>query len=128
MVAQYRVHDYGMERCALISQIPTREQLQAINQTLELQGSNMVEVWNLTTSRELRAAELTWKNKPSRGNLLGKLTVSEGGVSRTEDFHCGPSGSLQTYELVCTNEDCHFDFWQSIYLKPRYGEFSTQTH
>ena len=101
MVAQYRVHDYGMERCALIAQIPTRDQLQELNQTLEIQGSNVIEVWNLTTSQELEAVKLTWANKPPRGKLLGKLTASEGQVSRTEDFHCGSSGSLQTYELVC---------------------------
>ena len=51
MVAQFRVHDYGMERCRVVSSIPSWELLQSRNQTLHLAGNtSRIEVWNLTSS------------------------------------------------------------------------------
>ena len=122
MVAQYRVRDYGMERCAIAAQILDRDTLHKQQQNLTIRGdTSNIEVWNLTSPGELDVNSLSFATKPNRGNLLGRFNVAEGQNSRTDDFFCGPSGSLQTFELVCTGKDCLIDFWQDIYFKPRFG-------
>ena len=123
MVAQYRVHDYGMERCAITAQILDQDFLHKMGQNLTIRGdTSNIEVWNLTAPGELNANRLSYALKPERGALLGKFSIAEDQQSQTEDFYCGPSGSLQAFELVCTGEDCEVDFWQDIYFKPRFGE------
>ena len=126
MVAQFRVHDYGMERCRIVASIPSPDLLPK-NQSLTLLGdTSAIEVWNLTTpsapSTELDVNSLSWKTKPPRNNLLGTVGVSVDSTIRSEEFWCGPSSSLQTFELVCTSPSCHIEFFQDIYFKPRFGE------
>lgn len=124
MIAQYRVHDFGMERCAIAAQIPDKVTLASRNQSINMNGdTTRVEVWNLTVSKELDAKALSWRNKPVRNQLLGNLSVDIGQFSKTTDFYCGPSGSLQTFELACTSNACDIDFWQDIYFEPRFGMF-----
>lgn len=123
MVAQYRVRDYGMERCAIASQILDQTTLRRLRQNLTLHGdTSNIEVWNLTSSGDIDVNKLSWATKPKRESLLGRFNVVEGQNSQTGDFNCGPSGSLQTFELVCTGTDCFIDFWQDIYFKPRFGQ------
>lgn len=123
MVAQYRVHDFGMERCAVVARIPEVDTLTEKNQTIAILGdTSRIEVWNLTSPNELNVKKLSWQKKPLRERLLGHFDMALGQTSRTEDFRCGPSGSLQTFELVCKGADCIIDFWQDIYFRPRFGE------
>ena len=124
MVAQYRVHDYGMERCRIVSAVPTWELLQSHNQTLHLAGdTSRIEVWNLTTSSELDERALSWETKPPRDQLIATLGIDANSTHSSAEFPCGPSGSLQTYELICTGVSCYVELWQDIYFKPRFGEW-----
>ena len=123
MVAQYRVHDYGMERCRIVSTVPTWELLQSRNQTLHLAGdTSRIEIWNLTTSSELDEGTLAWETKPKRNNLLSTVGINANSTYSSDEFWCGPSGSLQTLELVCTGISCYIELWQDFYFKPRFGK------
>lgn len=124
MVAQFRVHDYGMERCRIVSSIPSWSLLQSRNQTLHLAGdTSRIEVWNLTTSVELDERTLSWATKPSRLGLITTLGLDENSTHASDDFWCGPSGSLQTIEFLCTGIGCYIELWQDIYFQPRFGEY-----
>ena len=124
MIAQFRVHDYGMERCRIVSAVPTWELLQSRNQTLHLAGdTGRIEVWNLTTSSELDERALSWETKPPRDQLIATVGIDANSTHSSAEFPCGPSGSLQTYELICTGVSCYVELWQDIYFKPRFGEW-----
>lgn len=127
MIAQFRVHDYGMERCRIVSSIPTWELLQTTNQTLHLAGdTSSIEIWNLTTPgapySELDERTLSWETKPPRERVIGTVGVAENSTHKSDEFWCGPSGSLQTFELVCRGVSCYVELWQDYYFKPRFGE------
>ncbi|KAL5504296.1 hypothetical protein ACEPAH_8370 [Sanghuangporus vaninii] len=129
MVAQFRVHDHGMERCRVISSIPSWELLQSYNQTLHLAGdTSRVEVWNLTsTGQGLDELTLSWKTKPPRRELITTLSVVENSTHASNEFWCGPSGSLQTIELLCTGVGCYIELWQDYYFRPRFGIYVQQS-
>lgn len=126
MIGQYRVHDYGMERCALVSTMYPNPELASINQTLTLMGNtSVVEVWNLTESAgqtPLDAHTLSWAHRPARSRIVARFPVVQNTTTRSEDFYCGPSGSLQTFELACRGSGCNIEFWQNFYIEPRFGE------
>lgn len=123
MVVQFRVHDYGMERCRFVSSIPSWELLQSRNQTLHLAGdTTRIEVWNLLSSGELDERTLSWETKPPRKELVATLTVSENSTHKSDEFWCGPSGSLRTIELLCTGVGCFIELWQDVYFQPRFGQ------
>ncbi|KAL5525642.1 hypothetical protein ACEPAG_6978 [Sanghuangporus baumii] len=129
MVAQFRVHDYGMERCRVVSSIPSWEILQLHNQTLHLAGdTSHVEVWNLTsTGQKLDELALSWKTKPPRKELITTLSVAENSTHASNEFWCGPSGNLQTIELLCTGVACYIELWQDYYFQPRFGIYIQQS-
>lgn len=123
MVAQFRVHDYGMGRCRVVAAIPSWELLQERNQTLHLAGdTSRVEVWNLTASGELNESTLSWATKPARTNLIAAVRADANSTFKSDEFWCGPSGSLQTIELLCRGVSCYIELWQDYYFKPRFGE------
>lgn len=99
--------------------------MQSRNQTLHLAGdTSHIEVWNLTTtSVELDERTLSWATKPSRLGLITTLGLDENSTHASEEFWCGPSGSLQTIEFLCTGVGCYIELWQDIYFKPRFGEY-----
>ena len=123
MVAQYRVHDFGMERCRIVSAIPPVPVLAAANQSLHLAGdTSLIEVWNLTAPDELDVTKLSWATKPKRERLLARLSVAPDATIESDEFWCGPSASLQAFELVCRGKSCYVEFWQDYYFKPRFGK------
>jgi len=127
MIGQYRVHDYGMETCAMVSQMVDRSILTAKNQSLDIRGdTSIVEVWNLTTTGPLDVRTLNWDNKPKRDRIVARFSVEDGQTTRSEDWWCGPSGSLQTFELLCRGKACYVEFWQDFYFKPRFGIYISQ--
>ncbi|EJD06941.1 uncharacterized protein FOMMEDRAFT_152279 [Fomitiporia mediterranea MF3/22] len=123
MIAQFRVHDYGMERCRVVSSIPSWELLQSHNQTLHLAGdTSHIEVWNLTSSgKALDERTLAWETKPPRRELITTLSVHENSTHKSDEFWCGTSGSLQTFELLCPGVGCYIELWQDYYFQPRFG-------
>ena len=130
MIGQFRVHDYGMERCAIIAQVPDYPTLVAKNQTLVARGNtSAIEVWwlDLDESGPLHANTLSWQTRPPRKQFLGHIAVEAGKTSQTSDFDCGPSNSFRAFELACppSQDECFLDFWQDIYFKPRFGALTT---
>ncbi|KAI5114989.1 hypothetical protein M0805_007252, partial [Coniferiporia weirii] len=128
MVAQFRVHDYGMERCRVVSTIPTWEILQDRNQTLHLAGdTSRIEVWNVTATTELDERTLSWETKPPRDKVIATVGLEENSTHTSDEFWCGPSGSLQTIELLCKGVSCYIELWQDYYFKPRFGIYIQQS-
>jgi hypothetical protein len=136
MIAQYRVHDVGMENCRIATSIPDERILVQKNQTYHIEGdTSVIEVWNVTTPTiqtlsggpprqvELDPRMLTWDSKPPRDQLMARLPVERNKTTYSETFWCGPSGSLQTFELLCRGKGCYIELWQDYYFKPRYGAF-----
>lgn len=125
MIARFQVHDHGMERCRVVSSIPSWELLQKHNQTLHLAGdTSRIEVWNLTSSgRELDERKLSWASKPPRKELITTLSVAADSTHKSDEFWCGPSGSLQTIELLCQGTGCYIELWQDHYFQPRFGQW-----
>lgn len=126
MVAQFRVQDYGMERCRIVSSIPSATVLKELDTPFVLQGNtSSLQVWNLTTpaapNSELDVRKLSRSTRPTRGQLLAHFDVQEDSSYSSDDFWCGPSGSLQTLEIHCHGSGCHIEFFQSFYFKPRFG-------
>lgn len=127
MIAQFRVHDYGMERCRIVSSIPSLDVLPK-NQSLLLSGdTSLIEVWNLTTPAapysELNVRTLSWNSRPSRESLLATIGVAVDSTMKSDEFWCGPSSSLQSFEFTCKSPGCHVEFFQDIYFRLRFGEF-----
>ncbi|THH01401.1 hypothetical protein EW145_g6922 [Phellinidium pouzarii] len=128
MVAQFRVHDFGMERCRIVSTIPSWEVLEAYNQTLHLAGdTSNIEIWNVTASAELDERTLSWATKPARDEHIGSVGLEENSTRQSGEFWCGPSGSLQTIELLCRGVSCFIELWQDYYFKPRFGIYIQQS-
>jgi len=131
MVAQFRVQDFGMERCRIVSSIPSTTILDELDTPFVLQGdTSYLQVWNLTTpaapNSELDVRTLSRSTRPARGQLLAHFDVQENSSHSSEDFWCGPSGSLQTLEIHCHGTACRIEFFQSFYFKPRFGIFVSQ--
>lgn len=131
MIAQFRVHDYGMERCRIVSSVPSLDALPK-NQSLLLSGdTSVIEIWNLTTPTashsELDVRTLSWNTKPSRAGLLATIGAAVNSTMKSDEFWCGPSSSLQTFELACRSPGCHVEFFQDIYFRPRLGIFVQQS-
>ncbi|KAH8118215.1 hypothetical protein DFH11DRAFT_1699634 [Phellopilus nigrolimitatus] len=132
MVAQFRVHDYGMERCRIVSSVPSWELLQSCNQTLHLAGdTSSIKVVNLTTPAaphsELDERTLSWARKPLREKVIATVALEENSTHKSNEFWCGPSGSLQTIELLCPGVSCYIELWQDYYFKSRFGIYIQQS-
>ena len=126
MIAQFRVHDHGMERCRVVSATPTWDLLSERNQTLHLAGdTSRIEIWNLTAAGELEERTLSWGSKPARKEVIGSVGLDANSTQKSDEFWCGPSGSLQTLELLCRGVSCYIELWQDYYFKPRFGEISS---
>jgi len=118
-IAQFRVHDFGMERCKVVATIPANpialfEASPKRLKTYTLSGDTTnVQVWLLDSDPyvELNTLHLTYATRPARRTLLGSLHVAEDHMSSTPEFPC-PSGSLQTVEYVCTGPSCNIEFYQ----------------
>lgn len=126
MIAQFRVQDYGMERCRVVSTMPPSTTVEELDTPFVLQGNtSYLQVWNLTTpsapDSEIDVRTLSRSTRPARGQLLAHFDVHENSSHSSEDFWCGPSGSLQTLEIHCHGTGCHIEFFQSMYFKPLFG-------
>lgn len=126
MIAQHRVHDYGLQRCAIASTIPNPALLPAQNRTLTLAPFDFeIEVWLLDTEALLDVRKLSWNTRPSRKSKIGNVVVRRDAEMFSPEFNCGEPGSVRTYELACKKDDslCDLAFIQmQPETKPRMGE------
>ncbi|KAL5492847.1 hypothetical protein ACEPAI_4295 [Sanghuangporus weigelae] len=122
MIMQLRVQDYGMERCTISAILPwpSDSQLKEQNRTLILSSARTrLDIWRLETRGdvELDLTSLNWYTRPARSSLIATIDARAGRETRTPEFDCGASGSLQTYEISCAepideDEACRIEFWQ----------------
>ncbi|KAJ7822603.1 hypothetical protein B0H13DRAFT_2376579 [Mycena leptocephala] len=114
-VLQFRVQDFGMERCNVTlspfiynAEPPERTTVGAVNDTL----IGRVELWRLGLRTRLDPQDLSWRTRPIRSLLLASWEFTSGRRMETPEFLC-ESGSIMTFELACAGEDdCRIDFNQ----------------
>ncbi|KAI0318448.1 hypothetical protein OF83DRAFT_1171081 [Amylostereum chailletii] len=114
-IAQFRVHDFGMEDCQVVVDVPPNEVLAASpgNKTFTLKPAvAAVEVWKVHTQDVLDPKRLSCRTLPTKRELVDTVLVQEGFAAATGHFAC-PRDSLQTFLFVCKKgESCMVDFWQ----------------
>ncbi|THU98043.1 hypothetical protein K435DRAFT_613914, partial [Dendrothele bispora CBS 962.96] len=114
MILQMRVRDHNMERCSLVSTIPTQEALERKNRTLILDPKSVnLEIWKLDSSQgEIDTKTLSWRNRPRRIGFLSNLVVETEHTHQSIEFDCGSAARLLTLEISCPASGCNIDFWQ----------------
>jgi hypothetical protein len=115
MIAQHRVQDYGLQRCAIASTIPNPALLPAQNRTLTLSPFDFeIEIWLLNAEALLDVRKLSWNTRPSRKSKIGTVVVRRDAEMFSPEFSCGAPGSVRTYELACKKDDslCDLAFIQ----------------
>ncbi|TFK47280.1 hypothetical protein OE88DRAFT_1665972 [Heliocybe sulcata] len=114
-IAQFRVRDFGMEKCQVVIDIPMSVDSGLSPNTMLRLGNNSVDVqvWELRAQSFLDLKSLSFNTRPARARLLTVLSVSEGGKSSSEYFSC-MSDTVKTFEFSCLQESpaCLLDFWQ----------------
>jgi len=117
-VYQFRVIDYGMERCQLALRLPALDattehpwSFPSNHDTLELQ------VCQLDAPRLLDPQTLSWSTRPACTKMVGTLTAAPGKEAHLPEFPCS-WGLYITYEISCTpqSHDCALD------LRPAHNE------
>ncbi|TFK51123.1 hypothetical protein OE88DRAFT_1645339 [Heliocybe sulcata] len=103
-VMQFRVHDYGLERCTLNVTIPATSELGTKTYS-SLRDTQTIQVWRLAdTETLLRPRTLSWRNKPARLALVGTLEFAPGTSSylpciRFKQDHAAPLLGLMMYQI-----------------------------
>jgi hypothetical protein len=121
-IAQFRMHDFGMERCVIVISVPAQstsapgsvdEDHRFIPGGYEIKGDTQtIELWKLEdTQTPLDLRTLNYRNKPRRESLFASVNIAPGEDTRTREFFCRED-SLQTFEFVCPWEDCEARWWQ----------------
>ncbi|KAI0053243.1 hypothetical protein FA95DRAFT_1552757 [Auriscalpium vulgare] len=108
-IAQFRAKDYGMERCALVLDIPAyNHTLDASTVSSSTGSSASIDVWALSVEEALQYHTLSWQTKPPRKAYVGSLAAAFGMRVELPAFEC-PRGSYQTFEYTCSDPACEVD-------------------
>jgi len=104
-ILQFRVMDYGMERCALALRLPSRSDS-------DKPDTVSLDLCALDVPRQLDPHTLSWSTRPPCRSVVGTLRGSGGEEVRLPEFSC-KWGSLYTYEVSCAPESplCDVDVW-----------------
>jgi len=114
-IYQFRVIDWGMERCQLALKLP------ALNETLiepfNFHGDDemvMVDVCELETSHMLDLWTLSWSNRPTCRKHVGTLAARPDQEVVLPEFPC-ELASIRSFEISCAAQqhDCEIDIWSS---------------
>jgi len=110
---QFRILDYGMERCSVTFDFPDETTIRARHRdnNLDLNGITKVNVWELDATTEIDVKTISRRTAPPRKKLVDTLDVKMGNLTSTVEFPC-QARSLHTYELGCVAHDCRVMFWQ----------------
>ncbi|KAI0077305.1 hypothetical protein K474DRAFT_1596395, partial [Panus rudis PR-1116 ss-1] len=111
-ISQFRVLDFGMERCQLAIRLP------AANATLEYpfafqsgaEGDVRLDICKLQTDpkRPLDARKLSWRSKPRCAKKVGTLVVRPGAEATLAEFSCR-WGEHHAFEVTCADPECLLD-------------------
>ncbi|KZV92732.1 hypothetical protein EXIGLDRAFT_836248 [Exidia glandulosa HHB12029] len=116
VVAQFRMHDFGMDNCTFGVWLSPYNMLKDThtNRTYTIRnGSANVEVWDLDADPvdELDWTRLSYRTRPKRRSLRAKLNVRPGATASVPNFEC-PSGTVMTFEVACADGNCGIEFQQ----------------
>ncbi|EPQ55669.1 hypothetical protein GLOTRDRAFT_115949 [Gloeophyllum trabeum ATCC 11539] len=117
-IAQFRILDYGMERCELMVQVAADQTL-GPESSMRLSESfansskpepGCISVWRLDAPEPLDPKRLWWRNKPTRISQVAAFDpqVDPPSVYR---FDC-VQDSLHSFEIVAEDESCYMEWWQ----------------
>ncbi|THU90408.1 hypothetical protein K435DRAFT_728399 [Dendrothele bispora CBS 962.96] len=130
MILQFRVMDYGMERCTLIAKLPSPTELDQSEYPRFydiVERGLHVDIWQLEDTGELIAKSMSYASRPRRQVLVGSWKVEMGRETYlTETRNC-TSRSLLTFELGCASIDCQLYFKQDLYT-PTMGVYIEQSY
>ncbi|KAJ7589609.1 hypothetical protein C8J56DRAFT_784707 [Mycena floridula] len=116
-IAQFRVQDFGMERCTLRLSTGTSN-----TRDIGTELTGRIELWKLHQKGRLDPNLLSWKTRPQRSLMLASWDASSANRMETETFLCA-SNSILTFELACAQEqNCRLQFNQPR-EKPHSGGF-----
>jgi len=119
-IVQFRVRDFGMERCRFQFGLPKngvldplRNNRTSVQPHWEAGGSEaVISIWSLDTSRWLERTDLCYRSKPPRSERVATMLVKQNEVIRsTEQFLC-PSDNILTYEIACESANCDISILQ----------------
>lgn len=127
-VAQFRVLDYGMERCELLFNVSSAEHLASesnprvpFDRSFKASSAPAyISVYRLASDIVLDPRSLSWSTKPDVVQFMGDYAVVEGAASHSMSFPCA-SDSLQTFEFRCGGNgerdggDCRVEWWQDMH-------------
>ncbi|KAJ7485124.1 hypothetical protein B0H11DRAFT_1806448 [Mycena galericulata] len=101
-IVQFRVQDFGMEKCTLTL---------STSLTAPAPGGRM-DLWKLDKDRRLDPHDVSWKTRPSRSRLVISWDLGHSAALTTDEFPC-KSTSILTFELACSSRaDCTLQFIQ----------------
>ncbi|KAJ7191610.1 hypothetical protein GGX14DRAFT_380957 [Mycena pura] len=122
-IAQFRMMDYGMERCVAKLEMPSSTELaQLPEKRFSLSGTPFpLEIWALAAGDDIDPHKLSWSTRPLSTQLLLDVTIDRDVKTiESPEFAC-PSRTLLAFELRCGTPDCHLQFNQSN-KAPRLGK------
>ncbi|KIJ65816.1 hypothetical protein HYDPIDRAFT_87418, partial [Hydnomerulius pinastri MD-312] len=112
-ILQFRIIDFGMEKCSLVMGLPSGEEELEGNAPFSFQDTSSLDIFRLDHPGPVNARQLTWGSRPKRQELLGTISPSGGQETVISWFPC-KSGSLHTFEVACQEgSDCLVDVWTS---------------
>ncbi|KAF8205914.1 hypothetical protein K438DRAFT_1578626 [Mycena galopus ATCC 62051] len=116
-IVQFRVQDFGMEKCTLTlaMNIPRSTSHGHHGREMEthVHPNGRMDLWKLDQDRRLDPQVVSWKTRPQRAGLVTSWDLAHSASLRTEEFPC-KSTSILTFELACSGEEnCTLDFTQN---------------
>ncbi|KAJ7573793.1 hypothetical protein C8J56DRAFT_1065714 [Mycena floridula] len=112
-VAQFRILDFGMEKCVMKLALPFHNNNSGLGlspERIKKPSSRdfAIDVWSLRPDLNFDAQSLTWRTMPQRDKPVGSFWIADAQIQRLEAFPCR-SGVYMTFEMVCAESDCDID-------------------
>ncbi|KAJ7267911.1 hypothetical protein C8J57DRAFT_1326138 [Mycena rebaudengoi] len=123
-IVQYRVQDFGMEKCTLqlSTSIPPEASGHGHGRDIHAHNMGQIDLWKLDHDRRLDRKSLSWNSRPRRLSLTTTWDVSNDAPMETAEFPCATT-SILTFELACArHSECRLEFIQPR-VEPRAGNF-----
>ncbi|KAJ7818317.1 hypothetical protein B0H14DRAFT_2520484 [Mycena olivaceomarginata] len=117
-IVQFRVQDFGMEKCTLTLSTGMAPPASGHHGRRHAGHAHppptgRMDLWRLDQARAIDPQRLSWRTRPKRSRLAASWDLAHSASLRTDEFAC-KSTSIITFELACSGqEDCLLDFTQS---------------
>lgn len=115
-IVQYRVQDWGMERCTLTLSTSLVAPVSGHHhgRQNDERPSGRVDIWKLDEGKRLHPQLLSWNTRPQRHSRMASWDLSDFEHLETNEFEC-KSGSTLTFEISCSSDsdDCRLEYNQT---------------